>query len=69
MKRQPVSSSNILSVGYDPETKILEVEFRGGAVWQYSDVEENVYEEFISSSSVGKYFSANIRGSYSEQKL
>ncbi|WP_117179044.1 KTSC domain-containing protein [Mariniflexile rhizosphaerae] len=32
------------SVGYDKEARILEIEFHNGAVYQYFDVSENVFE-------------------------
>ena len=35
MERQPISSSNILSAGYNPAGQVLELEFKGGVVWQY----------------------------------
>ena len=37
MERQPISSSNIISAGYDPDTQTLELEFKNGVVWQYPD--------------------------------
>jgi len=38
MLRMSVSSSNISSVGYDPKTQTLEVEFHNGGVYQYFNV-------------------------------
>jgi hypothetical protein len=69
MKRQSVESSNLASIGYDAENEILEVEFNHGGVYQYSDVPQDVYEELMSASSHGKYFSANIRNDYDYVKL
>ena len=37
MERQYVSSSNIASIGYDPDNQVLEIEFLSGAVYQYCD--------------------------------
>ena len=53
MERQFVSSSHILSIGYDPSSMTLEVEFKTGAVYQYYDASEAEYRAFISSSSLG----------------
>ncbi|MFJ5446993.1 KTSC domain-containing protein [Methylobacillus methanolivorans] len=64
MDRTPVASSNIGSIGYDPESSTLEIEFLNGSIYQYFDVNENVYTDLISAGSVGQYFSANIRGIY-----
>lgn len=69
MEREIVDSSLASSVGYDPSTSILEIEFKtNGAIWQYLDVPENVYYEMM-SGSVGKYFHANIKGQYSEVQV
>lgn len=56
------------SVGYDPVTSILEIEFRSGEVWQYHNVPENVYDEMI-SGSIGKYFQSHIKGQYPESPV
>ena len=47
MNRTPVSSSNLASVGYDPENRILEIEFHGGSIYQYFSVPESKYEGLI----------------------
>ena len=70
MEREYVESSMIASIGYESATSTLEIEFRkGGAIWQYMDFPENSYYEFKSSGSLGKFFLANIRGSYSESQV
>lgn len=61
MIRQPISSSNIISAGYDPATQTLELEFKGGVVWQYMHFPEEMWYEFLGSSSQGKYFHSQIR--------
>jgi len=35
MERQYVTSSNLQSLGYDPTSKTLEIEFNDGAIYQY----------------------------------
>ncbi len=69
MERQLVESSNLASIGYDPETSTLEVEFNNGAIWQYFDVPESVWHEFESSESKGKFFGQEVRGQYSESQV
>ena len=60
MQRQPVESSNLRSVGYDPATRTLEVEFRNGVVYQYSRVDEETFHRFMASPSKGKFFNRSI---------
>jgi len=70
MEREYVSSSMISSIGYDPTTSTLEIEFKNdGSVWQYHDYPENNYYDFRNSGSLGKYFHANIKGQYSESRV
>ena len=46
MIRESVTSSNILSVGYDKEKELLEVEFHNNTVYQYLHVPNNVFVKF-----------------------
>lgn len=69
MERQSVESSNILSVGYKEDTQTLEVEFKGGTVYQYSDVPKTEYENLINAVSVGSYFHQNIKNNFSFNKI
>jgi hypothetical protein len=64
MERVSVSSSNIASVGHDDPAQTLEVEFLNGAVYEYYDVPEHVYQELISASSVGRYFAQRVKDVY-----
>lgn len=57
-----LSSANIANIGYDPENQILVVEFQNGGVYQYLNVPREVYDNFLLSSSHGKYFQDNIKG-------
>ncbi len=61
MKRVPVQSSNLASVGYDPATSTFEVEFRHGGVYQYYGVSSLVYEGLIGAASKGSYFHHHIK--------
>ena len=64
MNRISVRSSNIRSVGYDPDARTLEVEFHSGGVYQYSGVAETVHQGLIRASSKGAYFHDHIRDLY-----
>jgi len=64
MERQPVSSSNLVSVGYDPSSETLEVEFKNGSVYRYFNVPPIEHEQLMSAPSHGVYFNANIKNAY-----
>lgn len=69
MKRIPVASSNVASVGYDPNSQILEVEFKNNAIYHYFDVPQHIYEGLLSAESVGKFLHANVKGIYRYARL
>lgn len=61
MERKSVKSSQINSIGYDPNSRILEIEFNNGKVYQYAPVTASCHQELMSAESHGKYFNANIK--------
>ena len=67
--RQPVESSNIASIGYDPTSKILAIEFKSGGCHHYAGVTPEVYAGFLSADSKGKFFHATVRGKFDSRKL
>jgi hypothetical protein len=69
LNRTDVTSSTVASVGYDPGSLTLEVEFTSGAVYQYFDVPETVYRELVTADSLGAYLNHNIKNSYRFAKL
>lgn len=70
MMRTPVSSSNIRSIGYDENSKILEIEFNNGSVYQYYNVPAEVYNGLMSAPSHGRYLDTYIKkGPYQYRKI
>ena len=69
MVRERVRSSNIRSVGYDPEHSVLEVEFHDHDLYHYFDVSADVYEGLMRAPSHGRYLNSHIKGRYRYQKI
>ena len=69
MIRQPVSSSNLKSVGYDPNSALLEIEFHDGSIYQYSGVPKDTYTALVEAASLGSFLHKHIRGKYSYRKV
>lgn len=67
MIMQPVSSSNLSSIGYEDGT--LYIAFKSGGTYSYSGVPESVYHDLMSASSHGKYFAAYIKNAYPYQRI
>lgn len=68
MDRQYVQSSNLVSVGYDPEAETLEVEFKGG-IYQYYNVPQMIFDQLMAAPSHGIYFNANIRNAFACSRI
>lgn len=65
MDRVPVNSSNVAAVGYDENSSILEVEFKGGSVYQYFGVPTQHFHALSGGSvSVGRYLNTKIKPHY-----
>jgi hypothetical protein len=69
MHRQTVKSSNVASIGYDPGSQTLEVEFHHGGVYQYLSVPGEVSEGLFQASSHGRYFQAHIRDRFTYRRI
>ncbi len=61
MDRKRVVSSNVASIGYDPATQTLEIEFQNGAIYQYYNIPLGIFEEFDRSPSKGAFLNSQIR--------
>lgn len=64
MERYTVASSNIRSVGYDPQTQTLEVEFLSSTVYQYYGVPEHMHEQMMKEQSKGRFLNTYIKNQY-----
>jgi hypothetical protein len=69
MERLGVESSHIQEIGYEPTEAILEMEFKGGSVYQYYDVPQYEYDNLMSAESKGSYAHKNIYKNYRCQRI
>jgi hypothetical protein len=69
MKREPVRSSAIRAVGFDPRSRTLEVEFTNGRVYRYFDVPEFLYRGFMVAPSKGSYFNTRIDDRFRHEEV
>lgn len=59
---KPVEGSkNLAAAGYDPEQKILRVEFNGGNKYDYHGVTEELHTAFWDAPSQGSYLHSVIK--------
>ena len=69
MKRTAINSGKLLSVGYDAELQVLEVEFTDNNVYQLIHVSAEVYAALMNAPNKYEYFMANIEANYLGQKI
>jgi hypothetical protein len=68
MERTPVTSSNVVSIGYDSQAETLEVEFKSG-VYQYYNVPQSIYDQMMVADSIGKFLNVYIKPVYPYSKV
>jgi len=69
MKREPLESSSLASVGYDAGRQVLEVEFLNGGVYEYDDVPQETYHALLEADSKGRYLNAEIKPHHPSRRL
>jgi lysyl-tRNA synthetase class 2 len=57
------------SIGYDPRTRTLEVEFSGGGVYRYTPVPSEMWAAFRRAPSKGKYFQDFVRDHFETERV
>jgi hypothetical protein len=72
MNMKPVPSSNVHAIGYDPETKDLEIHFHKSGVptgkYTHHDVPPEEHAALMDAESYGKHYAANIKGKFKHTK-
>src|SRR2546430_10571815 len=61
IKRVPVESTALATLGYSKRLHALEIEFRNGAIYRYLDVMPDVYEALLQARSKARFYDENIR--------
>jgi hypothetical protein len=69
MQRTPVESSHLTAIGYDAAGKIMEVEFRNGAVHKYHGISQTTYDNLMTADSVGSHFAKYIKDAHHNTKV
>lgn len=69
IEREHIESSNIESIGYDPERKILAIEFKSSAIFHYQPFTLEQATDFYAAKSKGSYYSKHIKGKITSTKM
>jgi hypothetical protein len=64
LRRRLERSASIVSAGYDDRTRVLEIEYAAGHVYEYVEVPLEVYEWFLKARSKGGFVNRMIKERY-----
>lgn len=67
--RDVESSTQLDAIGFDDETNTAQVKFQSGAVYEYSDVEKEVIDNIVNSSSPGRTFAQTLKYGYQYTRI
>ena len=64
MEHRSLESSYLESAGYDPGLILLEIKFKNGKTYRYTDVPEELFNQLCAADSCGKFFGQFIKGKF-----
>jgi hypothetical protein len=67
MRRRPVDSSSVRSVGWSDDT--LELEYVNGDTYQYFDVPQPTFAALLAAPSIGAYVNKHIKPYYEFREI
>ena len=68
MQYEPVDSSAINALGYDPQTQTLGVRFQSGTEYHYAGVTPEAFAALKGAKSIGQHFAHAVREKYKTTK-
>lgn len=64
-----VQSSNLYTVDYNEEKKVLTIKFFSGSIYEFFNVDSTTFNELINAPSVGGYFNKYIKNIFKYKKI
>lgn len=69
MQRRAIHRGGIVSAGYDPERRWLDIEFDTHRIVRYEDVGPETADRFLTSASPRSYFAEAIEDQYAASEV
>jgi hypothetical protein len=66
---EPVVSSNLEAIGYDPQRQILAVQFKSGTLYHYGSVSLELVTDLYAAESKGRFYTSHIKGKFPGQLM
>lgn len=64
-----LESSLLASTAYDEVTQVVEIAFKSGGCYRYSDFPPEKWDRFRAAESAGKFFLSEIKGKHEFSKV
>ena len=68
-KLTPIESMMFSHHAYDPNTRVMTVQYKNGGVYQHDDIPAEKYDAFVGNKSPGKFFNEKIRTNFPGRKV
>jgi hypothetical protein len=69
MARVNLNSTLLNAATYQDQSALLELEFRSGAIYHYSGVPAQTYQQLLRAQSQGGFFNRHIRNHFNHAKI
>jgi hypothetical protein len=68
-EKSTFDSTSLAGASYDRQARLLELEFRTGAIYRYREVPPEIHAGLLRAASKGRYFTQHIRGRFAFEKI
>jgi hypothetical protein len=68
LDRKPLKSSKLRGAGFDERSRVMEIEFVNGDVYEYKGVSPETYRQLMASPSPNSFFEDKIEEAFSGKR-
>jgi hypothetical protein len=69
MERKPLRSGKLRAAAYDESSRVMEIEFVNGDVFEYKSVSRELFRQLMASPSPSSFFEDKIDEQFSGRRL
>lgn len=67
--RKPLKSSKLRAAGYDEASRVMDIEFVNGDIYEYKSVSPELYRQLMASPSPNSFFEDKIEEAFSGKRI
>lgn len=69
MEMEPVNSTNVHSIGYDPASETLRIKYHSGHTGDYANVPQNKHDELMAADSKGQFLNEHVKPHHAHSRV